>query len=483
MKKLETVKLGRRRFLAGAGGAMLALPFLPSLAETVRAESRQFPRRFIAIFSANGQHDANWYPTQPLPFVQTAPNIREIPLTSIPGPISAVIGKEFDRFRKKMLLVRGLDAAVLHENTHIATKMLSGYGEGAPLRVTIDQIMARSPNVYAQEPWMRSLNVVADGQSEMKYLPLSVARTGKIISPVVPYTDPAVVFQKLFPTPIDHDVRKSVLDAVTAETQALFNSPRLSDDDRQRLDAHLSFLRDVEKQSMPANACARPGIKTIDSAEEKSAADVIRNYASLMTASIKCDLCRVYGFQLNHTQEQRSFAWLTGVTGTNHHNLTHDAGTIAPLAKINQWYAALVAEVLRQLDVVEDPVTGATYLDNSLVFWGNESGVYDLNFGNPHFSNDMQVMLIGGRGLIRTNRFINYQTPGKKIIMFQDGRADLHGPDLGRPYNQLLVTLMTKMGLTPDEWELDGEQGFGDYRVNFKGQYNFNNRRVTLARL
>ena len=460
---------------------MLALPFLPSLSETVRAESRQFPKRFIAVFTANGQHDANWYPTQPLAYRQTAPNIREIPLTSIPGPISVVIGKEFDRFRKKMLILRGLDAAVLHENTHIATKMLSGFGEGGQLHVTIDQIMARSGRVYAQEPWMRSLNVVADGQSEMKYLPLSVSRTGKIVSPVVPYNDPAVVFQKLFPTPIDHDVRTSVLDAVTDETKALLGNPRLSDDDRQRLDAHLSFLRDVEKQSAPANACGRPGLLPV-SQEERGAAEIIRNYASLMVASIKCDLCRVYGFQLNHTQEQRSFAWLTGVSGTNHHNLTHDLN-IAPLAKINRWYSALVAEFLNQLDTVEDPITGATYLDNSVVFWGNESGVYDLKFGNPHYSNDMQVMLIGGAGLFRTNRLVNYQTPGTKVIMSQDGTPDLHGPDLGRPYNELLVTLMTKMGLTHDEWEFDGEQGFGDYRVNLKGQYNFGNRRSILPRL
>lgn len=123
------------------------------------------------------------------------------------------------------------------------------------------------------------------------------------------------------------------------------------------------------------------------------------------------------GFQLAHTQEQRSFAWLTDVTATNHHNLTHDTD-LEPLVKINQWYCALAAGFLAQLDVVEDPETGATYLDNSLVFWGNESGVNDLKAGNPHYSNDMQVMLIGNVcGQIKTNRFINYQKPHQKIVM------------------------------------------------------------------
>lgn len=481
---MSKIDLSRRRFLVGAGGAALALPFLPSMAAHPRAQSSRFPRRFIAIFSANGQHDANWYPAEPVNFVQTAPGIRECALTEIPGQLSPILGPRFDRFRKKMVLIKGLDASVLNENTHIATKMMSGYGEGNPLRVTIDQVMARSKAIYASEPRFRSVNVVIDGQSEMKYLPMSVARNGEIVSPVVPYTDPTVVFQKMFPTPINHDLKTSVIDSVSAEMKRLLASPRLSTDDRQRLDAHLSFLRDVEKQVTPdvTAPSARPTLTTIQDREERSAVDILKNYASLIVSSVKTDLCRVYSLQLAHTQEQRSFAWLTGVTGTNHHNLTHDVD-IPPLLKINQWYAALVADFLEQLDVVEDPETGATYLDNSLVFWGNESGVYNIASGNPHFSNDMQVLLMGGAGLIKANRFINYQKPKQKVVMWADGREDLNGPDIGRPYNELLITLMTKMGLSHEEWETGAEPGFGDYRVNFKGQYDFGDRRSPLPSL
>ena len=482
---MSRIDLSRRRFLKGAGGAALALPFLPSLSVRGSAQTRPWPRRFIAIFSANGQHDANWYPTQPIDFVETGPGVREASLTEIRGPLSLVLGPEFDRFRRKMVLIRGLDAAVLNENTHIATKMLSGYGEANPLRVTIDQVIARSSAVYGSEPWLRSLNVVADGQSEMKYLPLSVARNGDVISPVVPYADPAVVFQRMFPTPIDRDRKTSVIDSVAGEMRRLLADPRLSSDDRQRLDAHVSFLRQVEKQSAPVttSATGRPALTPVYDREERSAADILRNYATLIVSSIKSDLCRVYGLQLAHTQEQRSFGWLTGVSATNHHNLTHDLN-IEPLIKINQWYSALVAEFLTQLDVVEDPETGATYLDNSLVFWGNESGVYNIKAGNPHYSNDMQVLLVGGAGgQIKTNRFINYQKPERKVIMWADGREDVNGPNLGRPYNELLITLMTKMGLTHDEWEGNGEPGFGDYRVNFKGQYDFGDKRSPLPAL
>ncbi len=486
----------KRRFLLGTGGAVFALPFLPSL--SFGAEyTKERPKRFISIFSANGQHDANWYPTlgnidqttiavkqwleDPLKwFHDSNEPYREIPLTYINGPISKVIGPEFDRYREKMVLIRGLDAAVMNENTHIATKMLSGYGEASPLHPTIDQVMARSRNVYHVEPWIRSLNLVIDGQSEMKYLPMSVAKHNDVISPVIPFSDPSVVFQKMFPTPIGHDTKKSIIDSVSDELKQLIQSRRLSSEDHRKLSGHLDFMRELEMQSSPKVSCGRPDLASTSGEGERDSSETLKNYVRLIVAAIKCDLCRVFNLQLAHTQDQRSFSWLTGVT-SNHHNLTHSADAAEPLAKINHWYSLFVIELLKQLENVEDSSTGKSYLDNSLVFWGNESGVRNLNFGNPHFSNDMQVLLFGNaNGHLKTNRFIDYQKPGTKIIMRPDGGVDEDGPDLGRPYNEFLISMMMKMGLTHDEWEENGEPGFGDYRMNFMNQYNFGDRRTPL---
>jgi len=493
---MSSPDFSKRRFLLGSGGAMLALPFLSSLASSAEHVPKR-PKRFISIFGANGQHDANWYPQlgamdktmiaakqwieDPLKwFHESNTPYREIPLTSISGPISKVIGTEFDPYRERMLLIRGLDAAVLNENTHIATKMLSGFGEASPLRPTIDQVMARSSNVYDKEPWMRSLNLVIDGQSEMKYLPMSVALHNNVISPVVPYSDPYVVFQKMFPTPIDKDTKKSVIDSVSIELKQLIGSHKLSFEDRQKLSGHLDFMRQLELQSSPKVSCGRPDLISLNGENERDAGDILKNYVSLIVAAIRCDLCRVFNLQLAHTQDQRSLSWLTGVA-SNHHNLTHSADATEPLAKINHWYSLFVIELLKQLEDIEDDVTGNSYLDNSLVFWGNESGVRNLNTGNPHYSNDMQVLLFGGADeQMKMNRFIDYQKPGTKIIMRPDGGVDEDGPDLGRPYNEFLISMMMKMGLTHKEWETNDEPGFGDYRVNYKNQYDFSDRRSPL---
>ena len=52
----------------------------------------------------------------------------------------------------------------------------------------------------------------------------------------------------------------------------------------------------------------------------------------------------------------------------------------------------------------------------------------------------------------------------------------------GRPYNQLLVSLLLAMGLAPHDFEAPGEPGFGDYSDN-PGAYDIPDRRAPLPGL
>jgi hypothetical protein len=63
----------------------------------------------------------------------------------------------------------------------------------------------------------------------------------------------------------------------------------------------------------------------------------------------------------------------------------------------------------------------------------------------------------GLQGTLRTGVCIDYRT-----VPIQRWAGHEH---LGRPYNQLLTSIMAGLGLTPDEWELPGRPGFGDYAV------------------
>ena len=136
--RLLTKKGSRRLFLTGAGGAMLALPWLPSLLpravrRTAEAQEDGPPTRFIAVKTYNGAPVLDWYPRQAPQGYTThghdgtvvAPRrLAEAtgrhsngsqytghwaPLSDFADTgISNVFGTGFNRYHDQMLLLRGL---------------------------------------------------------------------------------------------------------------------------------------------------------------------------------------------------------------------------------------------------------------------------------------------------------------------------------------------------------------------------------------
>jgi hypothetical protein len=100
-------------------------------------------------------------------------------------------------------------------------------------------------------------------------------------------------------------------------------------------------------------------------------------------------------------------------------------------------------------------------LDNSVVYFGSDS-IWN------HRVTDMPVILAGGLGgKLRTGHFIDYrQKPLRKLATTGNTYA-------GRPYNELLVTLLQGMGLGPADYQKLGRKGFGTY--DFNGCYPWHN--------
>ena len=128
--------------------------------------------------------------------------------------------------------------------------------------------------------------------------------------------------------------------------------------------------------------------------------------------------------------------------------------------------------------MIEDPTTGATYLDNSIVYWGNEDG---CNNGDAHHQMGMPVLLAGSAGgYFKTGRYIDYRTidgndQGTPVLYPYDGKPSPFPPDRelkGRPYNSLLISLMESMGLAPEDYQAPGQLGFGNYSDNYQDQYS-----------
>ena len=111
--------------------------------------------------------------------------------------------------------------------------------------------------------------------------------------------------------------------------------------------------------------------------------------------------------------------------------------------------------VLEGLDVEES--IGRTFLDNSVVFWGNELGMNHLNWSVP-------ALLVGGAGgRLQPGRYIDYVDWNQPVKFHQED-----GPVIeGVPHNRLLITLLQAFGLTPADYERGGP-GYGSYATTGK---------------
>ena len=425
--------LSRRGFLVGSAGATLALPFLPSLMSRGRADGSggACPKRAIFVFTANGQREEHWLPAPRSDWnvVDAAANVREVDLTAGTGPISTIMAEPFDALRSKLLILRGLDNMRFNLGGHEVPGMLSGWARNKDdpdyrSSITIDRVLARSSAVYPFEPPARSVHMLTKPRNMSPTSISQILDAGGAVQRVPHRESVEALYDDLFGTFVEmgdplaearRGLRVRTVDRIRQQYEGLRDHSRISSEDRRRLTSHIEHLNAVEARlgATSGAACTLPSRPSdLDLMDEMNLPQTTRDAIDTIVAGIRCDRTRVVTLMLCGGSDIRSSAYLpTGSTSTNHHTLSHDAkyqeGPRAELGLVNRWYGDQVAYLLSQLDVEEDPATGATYLDNTLVYWGNEDG---CNRGDAHWTNNMPVMLAGGlSGHFRTGRYIDYR--------------------------------------------------------------------------
>ena len=427
--------ISRRRLLKGAAGAAIALPFLNAMTRRGRADSA-FPKRFIVWFTPDGNIHENWVPTgtttnftlsrilAPLAPYQDKLVILD-GLTDQVGNYGQEPGDDHQRGMGTMLTgVHLLDGT---QQGGCTTCPAAGLAGG----ISVDQAIANAIGTTTKFKSLE-LGVQAGSSGAWAYSNYTAAN-----SPLPLDNDPRSVFARVF-ADLGVDAaalarlraeRKSVLDAVADSYTAL--SARLGPDDKQKVDGHLSTIRDLELRLTTPGAtvggsCAKP--------PEPAMLDVMANdnfptvgklQMDLLVMALACDLTRVATIQWENSVGDVRFTWLPGQNITRgHHDMSHDGDdvtqTIEWLTQINLWYAQQLAYFLGELAKI--PEGAGTMLDNTLVFCCNE-----LARGNVHSHNPMPYLLAGGAGGgLKTGRFLTYN---------------------GDPHNNLLVSLMNVMGV------------------------------------
>jgi hypothetical protein len=256
--------------------------------------------------------------------------------------------------------------------------------------------------------------------------------------PLPPDDDPAGVYGRVF-SDLHTDPgalarlrrrRKSMLDGVAGQFSRL--AGRVSAADRQRLDAHLTTVREIEARlttdlvvSNPA--CRDPAITPVAGSANDMFPSVGALQMDLLVMALACDITRVATLQWSRSVSQTRFTWL-GVT-EGHHDLSHrpdsDTGAVLNLTKINNWYAQQLAALITRLKMTPDGAGGSVF-DGTLILWINE-----LAKGNTHGLQNARYVLAGSAGgALRTGRVLGYE--GQAV-----------------PHNNLLVSILNAMGI-PD---------------------------------
>jgi hypothetical protein len=462
----------RRSFLLGAGGAALAIPLLPSLLGRGRAQPR-VAKSFISYRITNGHFGHMWYPTdeQAAGLTMVEPNVREMRISDIPGPISTLLDERFDPFRDRMNLFRHIDR--LDKGDHGPENGLFGWSTKdedrddiyGGLPPSIDRLIAQHAFSTPYVPLNLSVRWSSEGQS------CSVTPTSAGTLAIEPGLYPQQAFQHLFgDLEVDESTadrrrrqRRSVVDRVLPHYRSVRDNPRLSARDRALLDEHIEHMDTISVQlGRSAAACSAPERPAEFRRRPEDVDAAAQAQIDITVAALRCGLTRVVNLYLD--PDTIFDASLHGVDG-GHHGASHnsDPASVTSVENAHHWHMRYLSELLTQLDGSVDPESGENLLDSSLVLVNNEIGNQNGRSGNQpddidlnHIGLDIQCMTVGGAsGALRTGHFLDYRTD------YTRGRWSQY---IGTAYNRLLVTCMLAMGLTPEAWEVDGTAGYGDMR-------------------
>jgi hypothetical protein len=247
--------------------------------------------------------------------------------------------------------------------------------------------------------------------------------------------NPRIVFERLFGRPGTSAQRlermakdRSILDSVKEDVADLESS--LGPRDRNRLNAYLENVREIERRIQRAEKQAATEIRVPDApiGIPESFEEHAMLQFDLIALAYEADLTRVFTFMISRDASQRVYPNI-GLTEP-HHSMSHHGGDetkIQNLVKLNTYHISLFGKFLDKLRSTPDG--DGSLLDHSLILWGS-----GMSESNTHSRLDIPTMLVGeGAGLLKGNRHIQAapQTPFANLLLDLSqkfgGQSDKYG--------------------------------------------------------
>jgi hypothetical protein len=442
----------RRNFLRGACGAVVGLPVLESLVPR-RASAgggTAGPRRFVAFACCNGVEVARFWPTSPYGAL-AAGGLTGTALEPLAGHVA------------KMLIPRGIHtvprgfgfdpvAGCDHVKGagHRLTAQPLDEGTLFAQGISVDQMIASQLN----EGGTPALNLHVGYRYEGTNGVVSYLGAN---SPAVGETNPWLAYQDLMGlSNLDEGAlarltarRESVLDLVEQDFTRL-KSIDLSQNDRDKLDMHLTAIRDLETDMGEAGLipCMFDDARTaeIQALDGQNVEDdsmyrtVGMMHMDIIALALACGANSAATLMWGSEAGGPVFTWDGMSHQYNHHKLSHGNtaddcsgaavdGYLDMLYDIDRWYATQLAYLLDRLDGYTEG--SGTVLDNCSVMWMN-----NLSDGKAHHFMDMPYVMFGScGGYFKTGQYIKVTNEENPVN------------DVDAPHNKLLTSVLNAVGV------------------------------------
>jgi Protein of unknown function (DUF1552) len=508
MTTANKLRPSRRQFLTGAAGFTLGLPFLESLmGKDANAGLPPYAAnpRFVAMTTQHGgiwgsnmwpgdemlSQSLNLYSGHTGQYGDLVPNVN-----GGSASLSPVLTGDSSRLTAalaaKMNCLRGLD--VPHYLSHNTGGELGNFaaegdyidpmGPVQELRRTIDQVMAYSPSFYPDiaNIRLRSMHIGTHSHHSWSYANPDNPVQGAVVP--MPLSQSAIaLFNQIFvEEEVDPNPRPLVVDRVIEHYRqmrqgAFGDASRLSSADGRRLDDHMDRLYDLQTRLNAVASCGDViplGNDTTNldvGGYSNNVADMISYYQlynDVIVAAFICGTSRIAMINSGETWSDQypglCCDWHQLVAHEAHNPQGVGADYAQPLmvAAKRTFFENVFLDLANKLDVEESD--GITYLDNSLMFWTQESG------STTHNAISMPVVTAGSAaGTLQTGKYVDYRNRNNTSL--QNNYSPEHMAQRpGLPYQRFLGNVLTAAGVPSQEWERPGEHGYGDNVITFDAQ-------------
>jgi len=409
-----------RRKLLLAGGAVMTLPVLPSLAVGGKSQATKPARKLVMMYVPNGLNRRGFFPGEEngvLPDfkggfsadetkhqrVQNKPGVYPLELTPTMQPLQGI--------EKEITLITGLDRTYkngqdVHAQaascylTSVSPLQAAARNMKHPNGRSLDQIIGdHVGHSTAFNTLEISCNGFQAGKESIYFNNISWYGPDRIAPSI---KDPQKLYDRLFTADSYRSHVKDVTSLMLADAKTL--SRTLARDDRHTLDEFMTMIRNIEvriakMQELIADASIkRPADQILPRG------DYIKLQADLMLLAMQMGITNVATFMIGPERWEATLLYEDLFPQpVNHHQFTHNqkGDGYKNVQAIDAFHMQHYAYVLSKMKAMKE-VDGSSMLDNAIVTYG--AGMGD---GATHQYYDLPMIVAGkAQGQLKQGRLL-----------------------------------------------------------------------------